>query len=183
MLADDEGSLPCLCPGTSQVQEPTCRSQEPGQNAANISSWEKACGTHPTGWERPQASTETLWLKASGSFSFFVALESSCRRHSRGKGGCSWLCCWTVYWCFGTRICSQHHRGGEGACTHSQWCPETPVSPHLFSHVLSPARPWPFMGHWCKWGLICPSTDESAGTFLWWIYCLVVCGFVMGFFL
>lgn len=41
--------------------------------------------THPAGWERPQASTETLWLKTSGSFSFSVAQESSCRRQSGGK--------------------------------------------------------------------------------------------------
>lgn len=87
MLADDQGSPPCLCPGTCQVQESMCRSQGPGQNAANSSSWEKACGTHPAGWERPQASTETPWLKGSGSSSFFfVALENSCRRQSGGEG-------------------------------------------------------------------------------------------------
>lgn len=134
----------------------------PGQNAADSSSRDKAHGTHPSrvaGWVKPQASTETLWLKLSGNFSFYVALKSRCRRHSGGQGCCSWLCRWTVCWVFWSLHLPpsplQHHRGGEGVCAHSRYS-RTSMSPHLSNPVLSPAHPWPFMGHWCKWGLNLP---------------------------
>lgn len=164
MLADHQGFPSCLCPGTSQVQESMCRSQKPGQNAANISSWEKSCGTHPTGWERPQASTETLWLKANGSFSFFVALESSCRRHSGGREERLLL----AFLQNSVLVFLVHPAPSRwGRSLHPPpMVSRNPCVPHLFTHILSPAHPWPCRGHWCKWGLICPRADESAGTFL-----------------
>lgn len=182
MLAENQGSPPFLCPGTSQVQESMCRSLEPGQNTANISSWEKACGTHPTGWERPKHQQKHSGWRQVAVSAFLLLWRAVAGGRVEGRevvsGFAVGQCIGVLRGCF----CIQQHQGGEGACTHSQWYPEIPVSSHLLTHVLSPAHPRPCMGHWCWWGLICPSADESAGTFLWWIYCLVCCGLVVIFF-